>query len=102
LGRSDTIDFTASALSDHAEVWQVAVSPTWHVEFSGVPGVEPLHLDTDDYWVYEFHPLPGEHLTIKVTRPVALPGPTLAIDSSTLGTEVGSRASNTTLELRLR
>ena len=102
LSRGDTITLTAPAMSNHAEVWHVAVSPTWHAEFSGVPGVEPRNLENDDYWVYEFHPLPGERLTIKVTRPVALPGPTLAIDSAALATEVGNRASNTSLELRLR
>jgi hypothetical protein len=39
LDKADTLTLTAPALADRAEVWRVLVSPTWHVEFSGVPGV---------------------------------------------------------------
>ena len=33
LDKADTLTLTAPALSDHAETWQVLISPTWHCRF---------------------------------------------------------------------
>ena len=101
--KGDTLSLTAPPLSDRAEVWRVLVSPTWHVEFSGVPGVavgspEEAH----DYRNFEFHPLPGETLTLKITRPAAAQGATRAIDGVRLTHAIGQRATNSTLVLTLR
>ena len=46
------------------------VSPTWHVEFSGVPEfVQQNNSYPDDYYAFQFYALPGETLTLRVTRP---------------------------------
>lgn len=103
LDKSETLSLTAPALSDHAEVWRVTVSPTWHVEFGGVPETVAVEgIDSGDYHSFEFHPLPGETLTLKITRPAAVAGATRALDSVQLSHEVGQRAANSTLRLRLR
>jgi len=103
LDKGDTLTLTAPALTDRAEVWRVLVSPTWHVEFSGVPGVALGSAEeTHDYRNFEFHPLPGETLTLKITRPAAAQGATRAIDSVLLTQAVGQRATHSTLLLSLR
>jgi hypothetical protein len=101
--KGDTLSLTAPALSDRAEVWRVLVSPTWHVEFSGVPGVAVgSPAEAHDYRNFEFHPLPGETLTLKITRPAAAQGATRAIDGVRLTQAIGQRATNSTLVLTLR
>ncbi|MEP7044439.1 MAG: hypothetical protein ABI843_15345 [Dokdonella sp.] len=103
LDKGETLSLTAPALSDHAEVWRVLVSPTWHVEFSGVPGVSMQSPEeAHDYRNFEFHPLPGEKLNLKITRPAAVQGATRAIDGVRLTHAVGQRATDSTLILNLR
>jgi hypothetical protein len=103
LDKGETLSLVAPALTDHAEVWRVVVSPTWHVEFAGVPGVA-LRADEDahDYRNFEFHPLPGETLTLKITKPAPAQGVTRAIDTVSLIHTVGQRAADSILSLSLR
>lgn len=103
LDKADTLTLTAPALADRAEVWRVLVSPTWHVEFSGVPavGLEPGE-DANDYRNFEFHPLPGETLMVKITRPAPASGATRAIDAVSLVSEAGQRSATHTLDFTLR
>ncbi|MFZ1621630.1 hypothetical protein [Dokdonella sp.] len=103
LDKSDTLSLTAPDLGSHAEVWKILVSPTWHVEFSGVPesaATDPA--EGSDYHEFEFHPLPGETLTLRVTKPVAADGATRAIDSLDLASDFGLRARTHTLRFALR
>ncbi len=103
LDKGGALTLTAPALSDRAEVWRVVVSPTWHVEFSGVPGVDLAPGDdANDYRNFEFHPLPGETLTLTVTRPAALEGAQRAIDAASLTSDAGQHAATHTLQLTLR
>jgi hypothetical protein len=53
-------------------------------------------------WEFRFMPRPGEKLTLKVTRPKGAKGTTLAIDSASLHTTIGSRSSTTTLQFAYR
>ncbi|HJT96973.1 MAG TPA: hypothetical protein VJ696_01545, partial [Rhodanobacteraceae bacterium] len=103
LDKSDALTLTAPPLADRAEVWRVVVSPTWHVEFDGVPPVAMTpDEDAQDYRNFEFHPLPGETLTLRIARPAAAEGSTRAIDSVRLVETVGQRASTATLSLSMR
>jgi hypothetical protein len=103
LDKVDTITLTAPELTDHAEIWRVLVSPTWHVEFSGVPGVGlAASDDPNDFRNFEFHPLPGEKLTMQITRPGVVQGALRAIDSATLRSEIGQRAATHVLTFALR
>jgi len=103
LDKADSLTLTAPPLGERAEVWRVVVSPTWHAEFAGVPEtiIDPA-ADAADYRNFEFNPLPGETLTIKVSRPAAVPGQTRAIDSVSLGNAAGQHASTHTLNFSLR
>ncbi len=103
LDKGESVSLTAPPFADHVEVWHVLVSPTWHVEFSGVPGValaagEDVHDDRN----FEFHPLPGETLTLKVTKPQVVPGATRALDAAQLSHVIGQRAATSTLLLTIR
>src|SRR5262249_49786310 len=71
------------------------------VEFSGVPGVANSD-DPNDYRRFEFHPLPGESLSLRVTRPATAQGAARALDSAGLRSDFGQRASNHTLTFSLR
>ena len=103
LDKADALTLTAPALADRAEVWHVLVSPTWHVEFAGVPGVG---LDTgdnpNDFRNFEFHPLPGETLTLRITRPATVQGASRAIDAVRLFSQAGQRASTHVLDFTQR
>ena len=102
LARSDSFTLTAPTLTEHAEVWKITLNPMWHAEFTGLPETQPQAGAADDYWTHEFHPLPGEKLTVKVTRPEAVAGDSIALDSVTLTSNVAQHAAEHTLNLSLR
>jgi hypothetical protein len=98
--RADQLELVASRDSSYGERWRFEVAPTWHADFSGTPAVAPEQ--ETGVWTFEFYPRPGERLNVKVTRPAASTGGTLAFDNVTLRTTAGKRSSDTTLELRYR
>ncbi len=103
LEKTETLSLTAPDLGSHAEVWKILVSPTWHVEFSGVPeSAASGPAAADDYHEFEFHPLPGETLSLRVNKPIAVDGATRAIDSLNLASDFGLRARTHTLRFDLR
>ncbi|HEY6824636.1 MAG TPA: hypothetical protein VI195_09355, partial [Steroidobacteraceae bacterium] len=100
LPRSDSLELVASRDHSNTERWRFEVAPTWHADFSGIPAVAP---DQDGaIWLFEYYPRPGERLAVRVTRPTAAAGGTLAFDSVALETSVGRRSSDTSLELHYR
>lgn len=96
LDAVDALQITAPDQINRSEIWRLDVSPTWNVQPQGVPGVHP------DSGMYQFHPLPGEVLTMAVTRPQAVTGSTLAIDQATLSSMIGKRSSEQVLNVVLR
>ena len=102
LDKGDTLTLTAPALTDRAEVWRITANPMWHVEASGVPVSVDTSPDTHDYKRFEFDPLPGETLTLRITRPEAAEGSTRAVDGVNLFTSAGERAIDTVLDLSMR
>lgn len=100
LARRETVELTAPALADRAEVWSVVLSPTWHADFAGVP--EAREQPPQQQWVHEFHPLPEEKLRITLSRPEAVIGKSIAIDDVQVTTSASRRALDTTLELAVR
>src|SRR5438094_7496 len=82
------------------EIWRLAASPIWHVEVEGIPVVHrPAEASPR---LREWHPWPGEGVTIAIVRPAAVPGPTLTVDQAVLETTPGLRARDTTLTLEMR
>ncbi len=102
LASAEQLTLTAPALSERAEIWTVQSSPTWHVDASGIPqslhGMEPSQQDVSQ----RFDPLPGETLTLKLTRPEPAPGPAFRIDSVNLSVSPGEKLRDSTLSFLLR
>ncbi|HET9031803.1 MAG TPA: hypothetical protein VFN25_02745 [Dokdonella sp.] len=103
LEQTESLALSAPDLGSHAEVWKILVSPTWHVEFSGVPESGSSAAGASgDYHEFEFHPLPGETLTLRVSKPAAVDGATRAIDSLNLSSDFGLRARTHALKFDMR
>ena len=95
LDRSAGITLHAPPLGERAEVWELGAAPMWHVDAKGVPTSDS---DVD----LRFDPLPGESLQLAITRPVAIAGDSLAIDSVQLASSTGERASELVLNVHAR
>jgi hypothetical protein len=101
LSHKDTLTLTAARDKPWSEVWIFSISPIWQVTFAGVPAVMPENLQSGD-WTFEYFPRAGEILTVRISRPAAAEGSTLAIDTVGLEYEVGKRSTNATLQFSYR
>ena len=99
LNKRETLQLVAPALTERTEVWRVELSPSWHIDWEGVP---VTLLDVGGEAMFEFHPLPGETLTLTLTSPSVVEGRLRAVDSAHLSHAIGVRASQHTLSFRLR
>ncbi|MDD5112573.1 MAG: hypothetical protein PHC94_01040 [Methylobacter sp.] len=99
LEKTDKIALTAVQNEHWVEVWQADISPIWHLEASGIA---MMHLDNTGLWLAEWHPWPGEQLTLNITRPDTVDGQTLTIDSSSLSIKPGQRSQEAQLSISLR
>jgi hypothetical protein len=82
------------------EVWRLDVGPIWHASLSGIPFVHTQPIAGRR--VPEWHPWPGEEVSVDLVRPDGVPGQTLTIDESTTSIQPGLRATDVTLSLKLR
>ena len=101
LARAETLEVSLPADAARTEVWSFVVNPQWNVAFEGFAPVLPEDVNAPA-WVFRFMPRPGETLKLKVTRPKGAKGTTLAIDSVSQVTTVGTRSSTTTLAFSYR
>ncbi|MEI6068954.1 MAG: hypothetical protein WCP96_16560 [Methylococcaceae bacterium] len=99
LEKSEKIELTAPETEQWIEVWKADVSPVWHSEPSGIA---MIHLNNEGQWLPEWHPWPGEKVTLQITRPQAVEGQTLTIDSSSLSIKPGQRTQDAELKISLR
>jgi len=99
LEKSEKIDYVATQTEQWIEVLQADVSPIWHIETSGIA---MIHLNNDGQWLPEWHPWPGEKITLQITRPEAVEGQTLTIDTSRLSIKPGQRNQEAELSISLR
>lgn len=82
------------------EVWTLDAAAIWRCSFSGLTVVH--HQDADRNFQPRWHPWPGERVTIAITRPPAVPGRTMTIDSARLEMTPGQRFTRSVLDLDLR
>jgi hypothetical protein len=99
LAKAEKIAFTAAETNQWIEVWKADISPIWHIESSGI---SLIHLNSEGQWLPEWHPWPGETLTLQITRPKTLAGQTLTIDSSQLAIRPGKRSLDADLKMSIR
>ncbi|MEE4357438.1 MAG: hypothetical protein V2I97_13325 [Desulfococcaceae bacterium] len=82
------------------EIWVMDASPIWHLEFSGIP---PVHQqDAQGVWNPTWRPLPGESIQIRISRPPAMEGRTVTIDSAELKWTPGNRIADAQLKMKIR
>ncbi|RUL76809.1 hypothetical protein [Dyella choica] len=95
LDHSDSVLLKAPSLDQRAETWQLHAAPIWHVEAKGLPV-------NDNSNGLSFEPLPNETLQLSIHRPAAVDGDSLAFDGVSASSNVGDRATETTLALTAR
>ncbi len=100
LPLSESISLKAADTLDWAERWHLDVSPTWHVELNGIPQIH--HQSNRGSWYPQWHPWPGEMLTINISKPTGIEGQTKTIDHTRLLVMPGQRATDVSLSMRLR
>lgn len=95
---SETLVLTAGDGRLYAEEWVLSVAPLLHVGTEGLPqSGEDVPSGSR-----RFLPLPGETLTARVTRPVAVDGASVAVEDVSLDVEIGQEARSSTLTFTLR
>jgi hypothetical protein len=100
LQKTAQIELVAAQTAQWTEVWRADVSPIWHLQTSGISVVH--HQDPQGYWLPEWRPWAGEKVLLTITRPVAIEGRTLTIDSSRMQLTPGKRSQEVSLELSIR
>jgi hypothetical protein len=101
LPRSDTLELNLPVDAARVEVWNFAVNPQWRVAFAGLPAVLPDAVDAP-VWIYQYRPRPGETLKLTITRPAAVAGQVLAIDSARQEVSYGARSADVKFEFSYR
>jgi len=81
------------------ERWRLVASPVWNVAISGLPPIfEPNNAELVPVW----NPWPGESVELKISRPAAIPGATVTVQSANHSTTLGSRQRVSELALALQ
>ncbi|MEM6640354.1 MAG: hypothetical protein AAF610_10675 [Pseudomonadota bacterium] len=101
LPRSSPVTLQASHDAPWQEIWIAQASPNWRLTYRGVPEDNRDPADSPT-WQPTFTPWPGETLTLEVTRPLPVDGPTMAIDNVDLTTRIGRRETVSYLMLNYR
>jgi hypothetical protein len=100
LDKQAALVLTAADTDAWVEVWRFAVSPVWHVDYTGIAPVH--HTDRASRWSPLWQPWPGETLTAAFERPDGIPGPTDTVQASSLVVKPGQRAADADLTLSVR
>ncbi len=100
LQSTESIVLHAAETLDWVEQWRLDVSPMWHVELTGIPQIH--HQSKQGTWFPQWHPWPGEALTIRVSKPAGVEGKTLTIDRTHLTVKPGLRANDVSMAVRVR
>ena len=83
----------------YTETWRIDPSAIWHIAYTGPPVI--TH-QVEGCWLPTWRPWPGESVTLTVTRPQAVEGPIMTVDSSQVTVEPGRTAANVTLFFTMR
>jgi hypothetical protein len=71
-----------------SEVWQLQCSPIWSCSATGLPPVSRIE---GGVFAPEYHPWPGEMISVSLAHPQGVEGQTLTIDDVTLEATPGRR-----------
>jgi hypothetical protein len=82
-----------------AERWRLVASSVWNVSFDGL---SPVFVNYEDQLVPLWQPWPGESATVVVSRPKAVKGAAITIDTAKHTLRPGKRQRSSVLELSVR
>lgn len=99
LEKTSQIDLIAPKTHLWTEVWRAYVSPIWNIQTTGA---SVIHHQDQGQWLPEWRPWAGEKVSLLITRPEAVKGPTLTIDRSELLSKPGKRSLESELNLSIR
>lgn len=100
LEKSHEIQLHAPKSVPWTETWILDANTIWHCNISGIPVI--YHQDEEKYWRPRWRPWPDESVTITVSKPLAIPGRTVTIDSANLELTPGRRFNKAVLSLTIR
>lgn len=99
LNTTHQLVLQATQSNHFLERWQVATSPVWHLNSSGIPVNQ--YRNQDEQTVPVWYPWPGESLTLDLSRPEGVSGQTVTILDSKMQINTGKRANNVTMTLSI-
>jgi len=100
LAKRERLQLVAADTTSWVELWRADIDPVWHLETEGIPPIG--HTDSQGRRLPQWQPWPGEQLSLQISRPPAVTGRTLTIDSSELQLTPGRRVTEASLQLTLR
>ena len=99
LQMKDELQLTAPESTQWTEIWNLDVSPIWHMQYQGIPVIRHQQADR---WLPQWRPWPGEQVTLILSRPQGVEGQTTTIDNSQIGVDPGIRITNVKLAIHIR
>ena len=99
LGMTDQISLTAKGDATWVERWRLVASPVWNI---GISGLEPIFEPGNPELVPTWNPWPGEAAQLLISRPEAIPGATVTINSVQHEIALGKRQRVSRLDLAIR
>lgn len=99
LEEVDSIALTAPLTSEWTETWELACSPIFSCQTSGLAASRQI---ADGVWMPAWQPWPGESLKIDVARPPIAEGVATTIHQVDLSSTAGRRLRESRLSIRLR
>jgi hypothetical protein len=99
LNSTDSLSLKAATNADYLEEWQVAASPVWNVQATGIP--VSTFVEEDGSSIPVWKPWPNETLALAITRPKGVPGQTATILSSRVNITPAKRAKDIELTLQI-
>jgi hypothetical protein len=100
LPTTPSLKLEARATDSWTEFWEVTASPVWNLHFSGLTPLFESSATAE--LIPSWQPWPGESVTLNLSRPEAVAGPSVTIGSAKYTTELGRRQRSATLELSVR
>ncbi len=99
LSPESELDLKIPQEASWTERWRLIASSVWNVSFSGLA---PVFVVAEDQLVPLWQPWPGESATISVSRPEAVEGAAVTIDTAKHTLDPGRRQRSGELEISLR
>ncbi|GAB2880627.1 hypothetical protein GCM10027046_05930 [Uliginosibacterium flavum] len=99
LSEAPSLKLKAAAQPNQIEVWRATADTRWHLRHSGLA---PVQHQSEQLWQPSWQPWPGEEVTLELSRPQGITGPSLTMDSLRLQTQPGARVTSVSAELVLR